>query len=293
MSTGYGVALARRAPGSLVWEMPSDPDDVLSPKIFYSNAPQIAVGARGDALIAWYQSGGKELMVRASERTGPSGVFSHPSVDDIISATGGPIDSHPIANPTPAVGPRGEAAIVWTQENAKGAVPVYIATRDESGAWTRPINLDDTFSRPYGTARCARPAFDPQGGLYVTWYQDEGSGDHAYVARRAPSGEWIDSGRSPILLSSDGWQGYTPALAVDADGAVLAVWAEAFNGAWRIGARRTGPDLGWGPVEILSPEAPGVVTGLGVAAGGPTSRFVVGWTFGAFAKERAYFSAID
>lgn len=290
---GYGVALARRAPGSLQWELPASATDALSPPVFFSNSPQIAVGARGDALITWYQSSGMELMVRASERLGSSGEFSRPSADDIISPPGAPVDSHPISNPSPAVGPSGEAVIVWTQENGKGAIPVYIATRDGDGAWTKPKDLDDSFSRPYGTASCARPAFDAKGELYVTWYQDEGSGHRAYAARRAASGEWIDSGRSPILLSTTGWQGYTPVLAIGADTAVLAVWAESLNGAWRVSARRTGKDLGWGPVEVLSPEAPGVITGLDAAAGGPTSRMVVGWTFGAFAKERAYFATID
>jgi hypothetical protein len=293
MSTGFGVALARRAPGSSVWELPAFADDVLSPKILFSNAPQIAIGVAGDAIVAWYQSTGSHLMVRVSERAGLDAEFSRPSVDDIISAPGGQVDSHPVANPMPAIGPSGEAVIVWTQEDGKGAVPVYIATRDRPGAWSKPRDLDDSFSRPLGTARCVQAAFDAKGELYVTWYQDEGSGNRAYAARRAPSGEWIDGGRTPLLLSTEGAQGITPVLAAGADGAVLVAWAESLDGAWRIGARRTSLGRPWGSVEVLSLEMAGAITGLAAATGGPSARMLIGWNQGPFMEERTFFASAD
>jgi hypothetical protein len=56
MSTGYGVAVARRASIDAPWELPAGADDVLSPHLFYSNSPQIALADGGDALVTWYQS---------------------------------------------------------------------------------------------------------------------------------------------------------------------------------------------------------------------------------------------
>lgn len=287
MSTGYGVALARRAPGSEAWQRPADPDDVLSPKILFSNAPQITVSPAGHALVTWYQSGGGPLMVRASERFGPEGAFSRPSVDEILSAPGGAVDSHPVANPVPAIGPDGEAVIAWTQENTGGAIPVYLAARDRDRAWTKPSDLKDTFSRPEGEARCPQVAFDKEGELYVAWYEEKDGEHRAYAARRAKTGEWIDPGSSPFELSSEGARGITPMLAVGADGSVLAAWAESVDGGWRVAARRTSAGAPWGPVEILSPELPGFVSGLAVAAGGPQGRMVVAWTQGKLGEERA------
>lgn len=280
MSTGYGVAVARRPSAGAPWELPSEADDVLSPHIFFSNAPQIAVNERGDALIVWYQATSGPLMARASERFGPDGEFSRPAAEDFLSAPGAPVDSHVTANPMPALGPRGEAAVVWTQEDGAGAVPVYIATRDPEGRWTRPRDLSDSFSRALGIARCPQIAFGGAGELYVTWYQDDGEGNRVYGARRGSSGAWIEGGRSPILVSSEGAQGITPVLAVSASGAAVLVWSERAGEAWRVSARRTGPGEPWGPVEVLSPEGAGDAGNPAVAVERASGRTMVAWAQG-------------
>src|SRR4051812_38671537 len=100
-------------------------------------------------------------MVYASERATADGEFSRPGKDDFLSAAGAPVDSHPVANPRPALSESGEAAVVWTQEDGKGNTPVFLATRSNQGVWTRPIGLDDSFSPAVGTARCAQLAFGP------------------------------------------------------------------------------------------------------------------------------------
>jgi hypothetical protein len=292
-SSGYGVALARRASSGAPWELPNAADDVLSPPLFFSNAPQIAVNERGDALVTWYQSTGGPLLVRASERFGDGGSFSRPGPDDILSAPGAPVDSHPIANPIPAVGPSGEAAIIWTQEDGAGAIPVYLATRSPDGVWQKPADLTDSFSTPAGIARCPQIAFGPGGELYVVWYQDQGDGDRVYAARRSPAGEWLETGRSPAMLSTAGAVAFTPALAVGSGGAALVVWIEQAGDRSRAAARRTGSGEAWGPLEVLSPDDAGDATSPAAVIAGPSERALVAWSQGDLTSSPVFFATVE
>jgi len=292
MSTGYGVALARKPPSG-DWQLPADADDVLSPHYLFSNAPQPAVNERGDALITWYQSDGGALLTWQSERFGHDGSFSIPGPEDYLSVRDAPVDSHPFANPGPALARDGSAAVVWTQENGKGAVLVYLATRTPGGVWTRPASLDDTLSPSLGYARCAQLAFTPDGHLFVVWYHDTGNGNRVVAAHRTPDGEWIEPGSEPTLLSSDGTEATFPALAVGAEGSVLAVWSEQHGEAWVIAARRRSQaGLEWGPIEVLSPPDGGVAAQPAAAIGGPGDMAVVGWSQGNGTGDRAFFATM-
>jgi hypothetical protein len=287
--TGWGVALARRAGPTATWVRPRDAEDVVSPDVLFANQPQIALDARGDALVAWYQSEGAPLMTYVSERRGPSGAFSRPGARDFVSAGGAPVDSDPVANPKPALGPHGEAAVVWVQENGAGARPVYMATRDPRGTWTRPRDLGDAFSRPAGAARDARAAFGPEGELYVLWMQDGA----IYAARRDPRGRWIDPGQTPALLSTPGKTAYGPALAAGPEGGVIAAWVEEDTSCTEhVAVRRTGGDRpGW---EVLEPVSKrGDKVGPPAVAMGPGDRTLVAWVSGGPGSTRVVFARIE
>jgi hypothetical protein len=280
----YGVALADRPPGQATWIRPKQGNDVLSVPIFYSNAPQVALDSRGAGLIVWFQSTGGPLMVYASERATAEGEFSRPAKDDFLSAAGAPVDSHPIANPRPALSEQGEAAVVWTQEDGTGAIPVFLATRGKDGVWSRPTGLSDSFSPAVGTARCAQLAFSPRGELTVLWYQDLGEGDAVFAARRDAAGQWLDDGKHPMRLSATDAIAYAPALAVGPGGGVVAAFTEEAKGKARIVARRTGSALPWSDEEPLSPEGQAVADPA--VAIGPGDRAVVAWAQGPFGKAR-------
>jgi hypothetical protein len=287
MSTGYGVAVARKPPSS-DWQLPANADDVLSQHFFFSNGPTPAVNARGDAVISWYQSDGGALLAWESERFGHDGAFSHPAKEDYLSIRSTPIDSHPIANPRPALSPSGDAAIVWTQENGKGSVLVYLATRGPAGPWSKPQSLDDALSPRLGIARCALGAFSPSGDLFVVWYQDTGDGDRVYAAHRAPDGTWVEPGREPTLVSSPGVEALLPALAIGDGGSVLVAWAERHEDGWAVAARRRGQaGTAWGPVEIVGKAEKGTVSGPSVAVGGAREFGIVAWTQGEGKTHRA------
>ncbi len=290
---GFGVAVAERASASSPWVRPKGPSDVLSPPVFFSNGPQIAQNDAGAAILTWYQSNGGPLMVYVSERSGPGQAFSRPDKAEFLSPPGASVDSTTAYDPSPALSSNGDAAVVWSQENGQGSVVIYMATRDASGSWTRPRDLQDSFSRPLAFATGAFTAFGPRGDLYVVWAEDAGKGSRIVAARRTPEGKWIESGTNPIVLSSEDAVAVEPQLAVGPKGGVIAVWSEIVGGHARIAARRTGStDEPWGPIEELSPDDGTDAVWPSVAIG-PGDRAIVGWTQGSFEGARAMIATLD
>ncbi|MDI1443902.1 hypothetical protein [Polyangium sp. 6x1] len=288
----YGIAIQRRAGPDAAWEGAASEKDVVSPPSFFSNAPQVAVNARGDAIVSWYQSPGTDLMTFASERWGKTGTFSRPGVSDFLSAKGAPVDSDDVANPKPALAEDGRSVVVWTQESGQGGLAVYLASRDASGAWTRPADLSDSLSRRDSTCRDVHAAFDSLGFLYVVWSEDVGAGHIVKLAQRAPDGAWIHPGDEPLVLSSKGAvQAITPVIATDRDGGVIVAWSEQIGELFQVTARR-GSAAGFGLLEVLSPAGEDAFTPY-VTLGGPGDRAVVAWIQGDPSVARVLAATLD
>jgi hypothetical protein len=277
-SPGYGIALARRAPGSGSFESPANARDVLSPDIYFSNYPQIARNDRGDAIVSWYQSTGAALRTYASERSGLDGSFSRPAADQALSPAAGPV-----AGPAPAIAPNGEAAVAWKQEPGAGLQAVYLALRDAQGNWSRPL---EPFSLPVDDVAEVRAAFAPTGDLYVVWQERRGQDIAVVAAHRTPDGRWLARGVEPMSLSEPGVRAIDPELAVGPDGGVVVVWArldaEGWKG-WKIVARKSSAHENaadeaarWGAAEVLSAAGDNAAAPA-VAVGGANDRAVVVW----------------
>lgn len=287
---GYGVALANAPASSAALHLPSSADDVLSPAVFFSNSPQIAVGRNGDALVTWYQatpppgsidpnapSDGLRLFV--SERFGIDGAFSHPSVEDWISPEGPPLASHRIRNPVVAVGDFGEALVFWSQEHPSGATGLFSASRDGFGEWTTPEDIDDTFGPLREDAACIDVVFASTGEAHVTWFDGPAGATTVYTARRSPDGRWDDPLTTPV--STDGRPAQDPRIAVGPAGEAVVVWTErGEDERWRVMGRRRGPDASsWGVGVELSDPSEGDALGPAVAIG-PDGTLAAAWGVG-------------
>ncbi|MFO0758198.1 MAG: hypothetical protein U0359_17005 [Byssovorax sp.] len=292
-TTGWGTAIVRRRSWDSPWERPKAQDDVVSPNILFANAPLLALDARGDAMVTWYQSNTGPLMTYLSERRGTDGAFTHPGPNDFLSPPGAPVASGTPHNPMPAFGPHGEAAVVWSQEDGQGKTSLYLATRAADGPWKKPASLADAFSTTNGVTRGGKIAFGPAGELYVIWSQRVGERESVLFARRAPDGTWIDGGKSPVVISSPDALAYSPALAVGPDGGVATAWIETFGTKSRVVARRTGSDRRtFTAIEPLSDDALGNAGSPAIGIG-PGDRALAGWTQGSIGKTRAYVAILE
>jgi hypothetical protein len=275
----FGVAMAVRPA-----DRPEDPfmapagaEELLSPPINYANAPRLALGERGDALVAWYQAPEDDLMVYVSERRGPGGAFTRPDAQGFVSPTGGPVDSHAQQNPWPALHPSGAAAVAWTQQRAEGDLPVYLATRDPDGTWHRPASLDDPLSHPGAYARCPQLAFAPDGTLVITWFETRG--DDTAVLTWA--GRTRDDPTPLLRLSTPGRDAVQPTLAIGPDSGAIVAWAEGEGDTWQVVARRHQPDThAWLPAEPLSDPFVGLAPAPQLALAPDGGRVLAAWAQG-------------
>jgi hypothetical protein len=287
----FGVALALRPAEDpqAPFVVPEGPAQLLSPLVNYANAPRLAVGEHGEALVTWYQAPVDDLMVYTSERREPGGAFGRPAAADVLSPAGGPVDSHAQANPWPALHPSGAAAVVWTQTRGPGDLPVYLATRDPDGRWSPPASLDATLSRPGAYARCPQLAFAPDGTLVATWFETRGSDTAVFVWRGHPE----DDGIEPLRLSTTGAEAVHPALAVGPDGGAVVVWGEGTSGSWQVLARRHQPHSDtWLPPEPLSDPYPGLAPDPQLALAPDDGRVLVAWAQGGVLDGRVFVATL-
>lgn len=275
----FGVAVGLRAARSSAFSFPEAPEQLLSPPSNYANAPRLALSSTGEALITWYQAPVDDLMVFASERRERASAFGQPAADDFLSPLGGPVDSHPEANPQPALHPSGAAAIVWTQQIDQGSTPVFVATRSPDGQWQRPASVRDSLSDPNAIARCPMVAFDPEGEIVVTWHETRGAVNEVMV--------WRESGE-PQRLSTEGTEAVAPALAMGAQGGALVVWAEQDAQGWRIVARGHQPvEDRWLPATTLSAPSVGLAPRPQLAVD-TNDRVLVAWVEGSVVEGRVH-----
>jgi hypothetical protein len=268
----FGVAVATARTVDASFSFPVGASDVLSQPINFSNAPRVAVGSGGQAVITWYQATEGELSTFVSERASRNEPMSHPSAGDYLSAPGAPIDSHPVSNPKVALGPLGQAAVAWTQEDGRGHVDTYLATRDAAGQWYRPRDLEDALSGHDGVARSAELAFGAAGDLFVVFEHDH----ELLMSVRDATGTWLTPRGLPRRLDAGSGLGLDPHIAAGTDGAVVVVFRTQNGDASELRVLR----LVSGAVDLerhVEVAATGTnFTAPRVAIGGPDDRFVIG-----------------
>ena len=177
--------------------------------------PQIAVDARGDAVVDWQRFDGTNFIAQAAERLAASSVWQAP-VD--LSAPGQNANNVEVA-----VDARGDLAAVWVRSNGiNGIVQATVRPAGTSG-WTSPVDL----SVAGQSAAIPQIALDPRGDAIGAWERSNGSNEIVQTAGR-PAGAtfW----RAPGDLSAAGQNAGDPQIAVDGQGNVAAVW-ERSNGA--------------------------------------------------------------
>lgn len=155
----------------------------------------LAMNARGQALIAWVESG----SVRVSTRS-PAGRWSPPS---LLSP---PRDT--ALNPKVALNDAGAAVVIW-RGTPTGSLPVVLeaAIRPAGGRFGRAHRIGGEVSG------ATRVAIGASGEAVAIW----SNRDALFASARRPGG---DFGRPQALSTS----GFGPAVGVDGAGNALAVW---------------------------------------------------------------------
>ena len=207
------VQVATLAPNAY-WSPPRD----LSLPGEDASDPQVAMGARGTAVVVWRGWDGAHYRVQASSR-GENGKWSEP----VTLSTAG-ADAW---DPQVAIGPHGMAVVAWRQADGTGH-QVQATTRVAYGPWSSPVTL----STVGGDAWDPRVAVGSDSTATVVWSQSDGSNERVQATTRALNGSWS----SPVTLSEAGEDARNPQVAVGSDGAATAVWHGSDGGSDRIQA---------------------------------------------------------
>ena len=195
----------------------SQPRDLSLPGEDASD-PQVAMGARGTAVVVWRAWDGTHYRVQASSR-GENGNWSAPVT---LSKAG-----EDAWDPQVAMGSHGMAVVAWRRSDGAGQ-QVQATTRVAYGPWSSPVTL----STAGGDAWDPQVAVGSDRTATVVWSRSDGSNERVQATTRAPNGSWS----TPVTLSQAGADAWNPRVVVGSDGAATAVWRAWDGGTDRIQA---------------------------------------------------------
>jgi hypothetical protein len=295
------VQLAARTAGSAAWGAPIE---LSRPGV--GAEPRGAIGAGGDAGVAWVHDIGDDRVLQATYRRGLSGSFPEPSD---ISAVVRSVRSHRVG-----VDGLGNAVLAWAERPlARELFDAMVAVRPaSSGVWSAPVRLSSpergaaagpelaaaahglalvswietsgtvrvssgdiaggTWSAPVDVATGARTAVDPHvavneaGEAAVAWVHEAGPAPDVRVAYRTRAGSWAQPTSLGRMRAGSTAR---PSVAVSAGGEVVATWL-APGGIATATRSTTGT---WRASTVTAPQAASVA--LALSASG---NAVIGWT---------------
>lgn len=183
-----------------------------------SYVPQAAANVDGDATAVWMEFDGSDYVVRSAFRPA-GGSWETPT---LVSAP-----AEEAGNPHIALGPEGDAMVVWRGEN-EGQEVGRAAYRSAGAGWGAPEDV----SIPGEAVQELHVALYGSGEATVVWAGSTNEvGDYSIVraARRPAGGDW----EAPVDLSEDGENAFPADVAFDADGNSAVLWGRS-NGAHQI-----------------------------------------------------------
>lgn len=191
-------------------------------------SPVVAVDDSGNAVAVWRQWDGTRSNIRASIYLAGSGWQADQALeagdDDAVAVSVGMDDG-------------GNAMAVWTQSD--GTRWNVQANRYVPGSgWSGPTEIDGTDN----DAQVPALAVNDSGEAVVIWRQAGGSLQNIAAARFVPGTGWSNAA---LLETDDANSAYNPAVAIDPDGNITAVWAQDDGAGGNLRANRYEPGAGW------------------------------------------------
>lgn len=236
--------------------------------------PDVAITPSGEAIVVWryFEVSSGEYVIQAATRQ-PGGAFSAPLEISRSPAQALPQDLRI------AINAKGEAAVVWIQQNPSSGLkenPSFVdaSIRAPGAGFSAPETLSPQPLVSGQSAARPRVGIDAAGDVRAVWEYFDGTDDLIETASRAPGGSFS----APKALSVDGEDAFGPDLAVDAAGATTVIWdqyKEKSTFTIRGAAAAAGAELG-SPVNLSTGSASSL--GEPVIATAPGGPATVAWT---------------
>lgn len=214
----YGSRLTVRRWTGTTWDRSPAFNDTST----FSRTPALALDRTGQPTVAWLQG---EVLA--------SNVYARRWTGQGWEALGGALNRHPdtyVAATRLVLDSQARPVAAWLEDVA-GQDGLFVS-RWTGQAWTP---LGGRLGR--GTASAPALAVDRHSRAVVAWVEERGGVGQVRLARWT-GGAWQDLG---ILNRDAGRDARSPALAVDAAGAVVLGWREDVGGTYRVQLRRWTP----------------------------------------------------
>lgn len=177
-------------------------------------APALAVDGMGQRFVVWADDNGAGYGTIMFRTRSAQGDWSIPEI--VYSERGSGVDL--------TIDASGRPIAAWVNADYLGQHYIYAGQRSASGWWNN--NTVEWISGAQQTAPAI--AVDAAGNAYIVWQDGRNDSGDIRFAYQPADGGWQDH----QMINDDSganWQG-TPDLAVDAEGTLYAVWADARNG---------------------------------------------------------------
>jgi hypothetical protein len=214
----------------------------------YVRDADVGMDAAGNAIVVWTQ-GAANVASAWARRQRADGAWEPAVLLEHEDATADPndptsIDWHHVYFPQVAVDAAGNATAAWWQAGLDDHFAVWSARYTAAGGWTERVAVPGG-DRGYDLTMAA----DPAGVVHMLWHVNPQTGTEVLRASRYVAGAWTPS----VVVDADA--DAAPAevsLAIGADGAAMATWAEgSAGGAHALFAARYTTATGWGAVEAI------------------------------------------
>jgi hypothetical protein len=175
-------------------------------------SPQLAMNARGDAVVVWQAFSGTRSDIMASRHSASTGSWTSPGLLETNNAGDA-------SEPQAAIDAQGNITAVWYQSD--GSVTSIWANRFHapSLAWSGAFLLESDDS---GDAEDVQLAVDVAGNVLVVWDQTINGGTRVWSQRfDAAANSW---NAAPTRLSNV--LAYTPRIGFDSTGNALIAWEQ-------------------------------------------------------------------
>jgi len=226
---------------------PWRPATKLSETGEYQHPPQVAMDAEGLAVAVWEDKVSGEPEIYGARK--PAGGEAWQKAVRVSPAH--EIVPHNANEPQLTMDARGDAVAVWERFNEVEEIEAASMPAGTE-AWRAPVKI----STRVGKEGKAEPgsqqvAIDAQGRAVVVWWRETIEQIEA-VAQTSVGGSW----GTPLVISEPGPKVSEPALAVDASGDAVAVWASNNGKQVLRSSSRPAGSASWGSPTPLPTEVP-------------------------------------
>lgn len=185
--------------------------------------PRVKFDSHGNAIAVWSQSDGTQSNIWSSRYISGTGW----GIPVLIE----PVDAGDASLPRLAVDPSGDAVVAWQQSDGT-RVSIWSNHYSVATGWGAEIMIQPA---PAGDAAEPWVDIDSHGNALTVWAQSDGTHTAIWANRYVAGTGW--STAAPIETDTTG-DAATPSVAMDGNGAALAVWEQVDAGRDNIWANR-------------------------------------------------------